>query len=73
MPNTSLEDAFNSAERIMVLIEQYDFHIDQAITVSIGVAQYESNQPIHDFIKRVDFALNQAKISGRNQTRKVLS
>ena len=37
------------------------------ITISIGVAQYRSGEPIADFIERCDRALYLAKKGGRNR------
>lgn len=73
MPSTLLDEAFNSAERIRKKIEKYDFKHKGKITISLGVAQYSTNQKVHDLIKNVDVALYQAKNLGRNQTCKVLN
>jgi diguanylate cyclase len=39
-----------------------------SITVSLGIAQYQSSESLDDTIKRADDALYHAKNNGRNQT-----
>ena len=39
-----------------------------AITVSVGVAEFQPGESIGDLVERADRALYQAKRSGRNRT-----
>ncbi len=72
MPNTNLEQAYQSAERMRQEIEKVKIPIrDQMIstTISIGLTQItpQSMTP-SDIIKKADTALYKAKKEGRNRT-----
>ncbi len=71
LPKTSLKHAVEIAERIRVLIQDYDFNYDGKklpVTSSVGVADYQvSINSAQDLFKRVDSALYQSKNSGRNK------
>ena len=52
-----------------MMVKQRDFAQPIAgITTSLGVAQYQTEEQIQDFIGRADAALYQAKQSGRKRT-----
>ncbi|MBI9012938.1 MAG: GGDEF domain-containing protein [Clostridiales bacterium] len=69
--NTNYSTGLEIAEKLLLIISQASFSIDQIsirISVSIGVAQY--SKALKDFdhmIEVVDQALYEAKNSGRNQ------
>jgi diguanylate cyclase (GGDEF)-like protein len=72
MPETTVEDAAVSAERLRATIEK--MHVDhadivkKAITVSIGVATYpEHGESAKEVYKSSDDALYKAKETGRNR------
>jgi diguanylate cyclase (GGDEF)-like protein len=69
LPQTSIEEASQIAERIRRQIERTDFP-HRGVTVSIGIAQTtaEVNSP-DDLIWAADRALYQAKDRGRNNVR----
>jgi len=71
LPNTSLENALLSAERLRNMVEVASFSMrdeDLKATVSIGVTVVDPNDAEYDeVIKRADKALYQAKENGRNQ------
>jgi diguanylate cyclase (GGDEF)-like protein len=72
LPETALEDALVSAERIRAAVERTPVPTDQsevpiAITVSIGVAQLASSQSLDTLLERADAALYEAKRAGRNR------
>lgn len=73
LPDTRLKDAMILAERIKKLIEKNHIKTtDQGtfnITLSIGIAEYEQNIKLDDWIHNADEALYTAKNSGRNQVR----
>lgn len=68
-PETDLHGALQLAEGIRKKIAQFDFGISRSITVSLGVAEYQDNQPLEKFVKRADDALYGAKNDGRNKVK----
>ena len=67
MPETTLEEAYESALRFNATIERQPMGIDKGITTSIGVAQMNMNDSLESLIRRADKALYRAKEQGRNQ------
>jgi diguanylate cyclase (GGDEF)-like protein/hemerythrin-like metal-binding protein/PAS domain S-box-containing protein len=68
LPETSLQGALVIAERMRTRVKNTKFaEIDHSISISIGVAERESNEVAHDLIKRADEALYRAKNNGRDQ------
>ncbi|MDP5253442.1 MULTISPECIES: GGDEF domain-containing protein [unclassified Vibrio] len=54
------------AERLRASVEAMSF--SPAVTISVGLGQYQNGESLENWISRVDRALYQAKHSGRNQT-----
>lgn len=72
LPNSSLQDSMNWAERIRKAVESQSFVLPNneklKITVSIGASSYPDTTPDTDEIfKQADNPLYQAKSSGRNR------
>ncbi len=71
LPNTTLEQAKNLAERLRARVENTPFRTNRgeiSITISLGVAQISDDIPdLASLIDRADTALYAAKQSGRNQ------
>lgn len=73
LPNTSLSDAVKTAERIRTAIETRKIVKKSTgvslgqITISIGVAQYVSGEPVGTLLERADAHLYTAKQTGRNR------
>ncbi len=71
LPETSAQEARIVAERIRAAVEKEAFVMQSEavgrVTVSIGVTEYQAQEPITEFIKRSDTALYDAKGHGRNR------
>ena len=67
LPLTPLEGAMIVAEALRERVQQLSQPEMPALTVSVGVAQYEAGEDFTSLFKRVDDALYRAKTSGRNQ------
>lgn len=67
--NTGLEDAIKVAEKIRKKISESLILGKLNITVSFGVSEYKMNEDIKEAIKRVDEALYEAKLAGKNCVR----
>lgn len=66
-PETSLSGARSLAETIRSSVEKHTFSINQEITISLGVSEYQINDNAVALIKRADDALYSAKDHGRNR------
>ena len=61
-----------TAERIRNSISEYVFKINEfkfGVTVSIGFSHIQENQSLSMNLRCVDYALQQAKLAGKNQVR----
>lgn len=71
LPKTNLKQAFEIAERLRKLVEQYQFMYEAQrlpVTASIGVADYRQGVNTGtDLFKRADEAVYKSKDGGRNQ------
>lgn len=67
IPETDNAQAGVVAEKICQNFRKAQFDVIGNITVSIGVASYDKDEPIEAWFKRVDLALYQAKQTGRNR------
>ena len=65
-PKTSLDGAIKLANKIRIHVEQQRFIENQTITLSAGVAEFNTHENYHSLLKRLDDALYVAKKSGRN-------
>lgn len=65
--NTNLHEAFIFAEKLRIVIENYNFPSIGKMTISCGVAQYINKETISELVSRADVALYQAKKAGRNK------
>lgn len=66
MPLTDLEGARIIAERIRAIVESTSFPRNISQTCSFGVTTYKKGESSETFIDRVDKALYEAKLRGRN-------
>jgi len=71
LPETSVNEAVQLAERIRKAVETRCFHFegtDLHVTISVGVAQLGEGEEITALIQRSDAALYASKEGGRNRT-----
>lgn len=66
-PDTDMHGAENVGQKLLKLIQQYEFHAVNHITASIGIATFHTNESITALINRADTCLYHAKDSGRNR------
>lgn len=69
LPNTTLKNATNIAERIRDGVESVDCEFNGKkipVTVSIGASNFHKGEDLERFLARVDKALIAAKANGRN-------
>ena len=67
LPFQNLDHAVQVARKLKSLIEQTQFPQVGKVTASCGVAQYQFEKTVSDFVDKADQALYQAKASGRNR------
>ena len=66
-PETNMDGAYFLANKLRTRIEDHKFGIVDHITVSLGVAEYESDDDVESIIIKTDKALYSAKRHGRNR------
>jgi len=67
MPETDIESAKSTANRLRIAIEEFDFDNVGNLTASFGIAVTHKGDDIASVIKRADDALYTAKETGRNR------
>lgn len=67
LEDSDVRIAEQTSEAFRKLVEDHEFSINKPLTVSIGVATIEPDEPIAEFIHRADMALYSAKHQGRNR------
>ena len=65
-PENAVESAKELADKLRLIIEEYNFDDVDVVTCSFGVAQFTDNDTVESFVKRADDALYKAKEKGRN-------
>lgn len=68
LPGTTHEKALKAAERLRLAAEACTFENGKKVTISLGVAQYHTDETFEQFIERADTYLYKAKEAGRNQS-----
>ncbi|WP_403019959.1 GGDEF domain-containing protein [Salinibacterium sp. GXW1014] len=68
LSETSAAAAFALAERLRLAISGRDIQITGAVTVSMGVAEWNEGDGLASLVSRADAALYVSKTSGRNRT-----
>jgi diguanylate cyclase (GGDEF)-like protein len=67
MPHCGASEAVHAAEKLRVLVADQAFHEVGAVTVSIGVAEFQPRESDNAWVKRADDSLYAAKAGGRNR------
>ncbi len=67
LPETSLDDASKAAEKLRLIVENYEFPCASQVTISFGLSQIREGDNSKTLIKRADDALYNAKRTGRNK------
>jgi diguanylate cyclase (GGDEF)-like protein len=67
LPETSIEDAKDLAEKIRIAIVACDTQSGAKLTCSIGVSTLEGDETVLGLIKKADDRVYKAKVQGRNQ------
>lgn len=67
VPNSNLEHALGVAEDLRELVEAQGAMNGTAVSISVGVAEYQEGQVAAEWMKCADSALFEAKRKGRNQ------
>lgn len=67
LPETDLHGAYQVAEKIRLMLNDYAHPIVKTTTASFGVSQHHINESYYDWFERTDRALYYAKEHGRNQ------
>ncbi|MGB3752097.1 MAG: diguanylate cyclase [Arcobacteraceae bacterium] len=67
VPDSTLEEARQLAQKIRKVIENYDFKSIGKKTASFGVSTFVLNDTKESFVKKADIALYNAKKQGRNK------
>lgn len=67
LPETALDEAVASAEKLRALIEQSPMPVIGHITCSFGVSQFTPGESGSAFLRRLDQTMYQAKQGGRNR------
>lgn len=66
-PGVDKEKALQFAEKLRLLIEKFQFSVQQNITCSFGISSFIPPEDENTFLQRADEALYQAKQGGRNK------
>lgn len=66
-PKTNKDGAFILAEKLRIIVNDFTFDEVGHKTVSIGIAEFQTDDTIETLFKKADEALYEAKNSGRNR------
>lgn len=73
LPGADLDGAQRFAERVRKKVAETRFRVDQEttvkITLSAGVAEWQTGEDLEGLLRRADIALYEAKEAGRNRVR----
>jgi diguanylate cyclase (GGDEF)-like protein len=64
LPTANMENASLVAERIRIAVKEHDFQVPLSITASFGVAMFNEEKSLEEFLNRADLGLYDAKRQG---------
>ena len=67
LPNTGLVAAFELASRIRLRVSKLELAKSARVTISAGVGEFALEETESAFLDRIDRALYQAKLNGRDR------
>ncbi|WP_277584307.1 sensor domain-containing diguanylate cyclase [Psychrobacillus antarcticus] len=67
LPRKNMQEAYILGERIRKTVEESIPPIDNKLTISLGVGEYNSGETLMQVVNRIDRALYEAKTNGRNK------
>jgi diguanylate cyclase (GGDEF)-like protein len=70
LPETDLDEAYEIADRMRLLVEKNDFGLELKTTISIGVVVFKDGDSVDSIISKVDTLLYHSKDEGRNSISK---
>jgi len=71
LPETGLDEAYEIADRMRLLIERHDFGLESATTISIGVVSFQDGDTVDSIVSKADTLLYHSKDEGRNSISKM--
>jgi len=71
LPETGLDEAYEIADRMRLLVEQHDFGLKSATTISIGVVVFQDGDTVDSIVSKADTLLYHSKDMGRNSISKM--
>jgi len=71
LPQTELEEAYDIADRTRKMVEEKQFGLDTATTISIGVVEFQEGDSVDSIVSKADTLLYQSKDKGRNSISKM--
>lgn len=71
LPHTQLNEAYEIADRMRLLIEKSDFGLQTPTTISVGVVAFTDGDSVDSVISKVDTLLYHSKDEGRNSISKM--
>jgi len=66
LPNTNSKDAYTIASNLKVLISNYNFDLEKAVTCSFGITDFKKDDSKKEMVKRADDAMYYVKRNGKN-------
>lgn len=71
LPHTELDEAYEIADRMRLLVEKSDFGLQTPTTISVGVVSFKDGDSVDSIISKVDTLLYRSKDGGRNSISKM--
>ena len=69
LPDTKIEEAYETAEKVRIAVENYSFREVGKITISLGITEFKKLDNCDCMLRRADKALYNAKSDGRNMSK----